>query len=193
MPARLSSPGGAIYAAALFEAADAAGGTPLLEEAGAALQAVASAWEGDRALRAFFLASSVPATQKQAALVKLATRLPKLVGHFLRLLHRRGRLAMLPQVAAAYAEALDARLGRVPVTLTTAVPVPEREYQDWVAAIRRTIGGEPIVEHQVRPEILAGAVVRVGDRVADGSARRRLAELRKNIVERGTHFHALQS
>ena len=36
----------------------------------------------------------------------------------------------------------------------------------------------------VDPEILGGAVVRVGDRVLDGSVRRRLTKLRRHLLAR---------
>ncbi len=187
-------PGGSIYAAALFEAVEAEGGVAALETVGAALAAVVGAWEGKRGLRAYFLSSVVSGAEKQAALSRVgAAGLPPLLARFLMLLQRRGRLALLPAIGTAYAERLDARLGRVPVTLTTAAPVEPQALAAWMGSIRAAIGGEPQLRHVVKPEILAGAIIRVGDRVADGSARRRLAELRQKIIERGTHFHALQS
>ena len=33
--------------------------------------------------------------------------------------------------------------------------------------------------------LIAGAMIRVGDLVADGSARKKLAELRQSVMERG--------
>ena len=124
--------------------------------------------------------------------VNLGIGMPTLVANFLRLLLKRGRLELLGDIGEAFQTLLDARLGRVPVTLTTAVPVDEVSLRAWTDRIRQAVGGEPMVRHEVRPEILAGAILRVGDEVADGSARRRLAELRTQIIEKGRQ-HALQS
>jgi len=187
------TPGAAVYAGALFESLEADGGVQALEQGGEALEAVAEAWRRDRVLRAFFLSAQLPRAERRAALDRLAAPLPRLVGNFLRVLLGRGRLPLLPEMATAFRAALDRRLHRVPVTLTTAVPVPEADFRRWVEMIRPAIDGEPVVTHQVRPEIIGGAVIRAGDRIADGSARRRLAELRTQLIRRGKESHALQS
>ncbi len=190
--------GATVYARALEEAILAAGGLEALRVAESSVLALAEAWRSDRAFRAYFLASNVPAAAKRATLDRLAAggdgtpALPRLVADFLRLLLKRGRLALLGEIGEAFEALLDARLGRVPVTLTTAVPIDEVSLRSWTDRIRRAVGGEPHVRHEVRPEILAGAILRVGDEVADGSARRRLAELRTRIIEKGRQ-HALQA
>ena len=185
--------GAMVYARALEEALLAAGGLDALRAADPEVTGVAEAWAADRSFRSYFLASNVPAKAKRDALDRLAEgRLHPLVANFLRLLLRRGRIGMLPGIGAAFRTLLDARLGRVPVTLTTAVPVDEVSLRAWTDRIRQAVGGEPVVRHEVRPEILAGAILRVGDEVADGSARRSLAALRSKIIEKGRQ-HALQS
>jgi F-type H+-transporting ATPase subunit delta len=186
-------PGAMVYARALEEALFSAGGLDALRAADPAVAGVAAAWTDERAFRAYFLSSNVPASVKRAALDRVVEgRLHPLVANFLRLLLRRGRIALLPDIGTAFRTLIDARLGRVPVTLTTAVPVDEVSLRTWTDRIRQAVGGEPVVRHEVRPEILAGAILRVGDEVADGSARRRLAELRSQIIEKGRQ-HALQS
>lgn len=194
MAASQASTGGAIYARALAEAVEAEGGKALLQDVGSVLGAFCKAWTGDPVLRSYFLATQIPSAQKQASVDTLVSgRFPPLLGNFLRLLLRRGRLALLPEIGEAFHKILDERLGRVPVTLTTAVPVPESEFRAWKDAIRGTVGGEAVIKHVVKPEIVAGAIIRVGDRVLDGSARRRLADLHQRIIERGMQRHALQS
>jgi len=189
-----ASPGSMVYAGALAEAVEAAGGKAELQDVGSVLAAFADAWARDPVLRSYFLATEVSSEQKRAAMDKLVEgRFPKLLANFFRLLLRRGRLTLVPEIAASYAAILDERLGRVPVTLTTAVPVPESDFQAWKTAIRGAVDGEAVIDHVVKPEILAGAVIRIGDRILDGSARRQLSELHTRIIERGMQRHALQS
>lgn len=188
-----ATPGGTVYAKALFEAVDAQGGESALRDVGARLEALGEAWEEDRTLRAYFLSGYVSTTEKSSAMDTLSQGHPTLLANFLKLLLDRGRLVLLAEIAASYNKLLDERLGRVPVTLTTAVAVDDASFQAWKDKIAAAIGGEPIVRHVVKPEIVAGAVIRVGDRVVDGSARRRLNELHQQIIQRGKQIHALQS
>lgn len=188
-----ASPGAMVYAKALFEAVAAAGSDNDLRAVDERLQGLASAWREDSAFRGYFLSATVSAPERAAALEKLVAGDAPLFRNFMRLLQKRGRLALLDEIALAFDALLDERLGRIPVTLTTAVPVAEHDFQAWTSQIRAAIGGEPVLEHVVDPQIVAGAVIRVGDRVIDGSARRRLAALRENIIQRGKQDHALQS
>lgn len=187
-----ADPGALIYARALMEAVEADGGLDALREAGEAVAAVSSAWEENRTLRAYFLASEVPNAVQASSMDKLVTGLPRLVANFLRLLMKRDRLSLLADIGTAFDGLLDEKLGRVPVTITTAVAIDDVSLHSWSQRIREAVGGEPVIRHEVKPELLAGAVIRVGDRVADGSARRHLAALKNRIIEKGLQRHGLQ-
>lgn len=194
MAGHLATTGGMVYARALAEAVEAEGGTALLQDVGDVLGSLCQAWDDDRTLRSYFLATEVSSEKKREAMATLVEgRFPKLLGNFLKLLLERGRLNLLDEIGASFRVLLDERLGRVPVTITTAVPIPENEFRSWTEAIRGAVGGNAVVDHVVKPDIVAGAVIRVGDRVIDGSARRRLAELHHGIIQRGMQRHALQS
>lgn len=184
MAAASQSSGAAAYAQALFEACEAAGGLPAAGEAGEALVALAEAWTKDRRLRGYFEAGEVGNAAKETAVARLGERLPRLVGNFARLLLRKGRLELLPDIAGAMTTLLNKRLHRVPVLLATAVPMSPELLARWTETLKAVSGKEPVVKNVVRPDLVAGAVLRVGDWVADGSVRRRLSELRQAIVER---------
>lgn len=192
MSSRRAEPLAAIYAGALAEVAHARGGDSLLLEVGDALSALGQAWRKDASLRAFLLSTLVPRSKKRAALGRLLEGFPPLLVDFVHLLLRRGRGALVDRVAVAYEAHLDRHLGRVPVTLVTATPVPPERLEAWVARIGAASGRTPVLHHVVREEILAGAILRVGDTVADGSARRALAEFQKHVREEGKR-HALQA
>lgn len=189
-----ASPGALVYARALAEVAEAKGGIDALREVGERLGALANAWREDGTLRAYFLSASISSEKKQETLGRLVADLtPRMLPNFIKLLAQRGRLGLIEEISDGFRELLDAKLGRVPVTITTAVPVNETDFRGWVEKIRASIGGEPVVQHIVKPEIVAGAIIRVGDRVMDGSASRRLDELRESIIQRGKQTNALQS
>ena len=50
-----------------------------------------------------------------------------------------------------------------------------------VEDLRAKLGGEPVLEQQTDPELIGGAVLRVGDMVYDGSIANQLQNLRQQI------------
>lgn len=175
---------GAVYAEALAGAADAKG---LLADVGAEIAAFAQVFAEDRRVRAFFLSGAIRREAKANAIERVVRgRASDVFADFLHVLLKRQRFWAVPDVADAYVRLLDRRLNRVPVTLETAAPVAEADLALWVARLRTAVGKEPILSHRVKPSLIGGAVVRVGDVVADGSVRRRLSELRARIRATGS-------
>lgn len=101
------------------------------------------------------------------------------------LLARNGRLGILAPVVLAFGEQLDAREGKVKVTLTTAVPVPDAQRPSLLAAVQKAIGAKPTVKMRVDKNLLGGVVLQVGDVRYDASVAGDLAKLRDQILE---HF-----
>ena len=187
MSGRQVDPLGALYAEVLGEVAWDQGGEAFLTEVGEALTALGGAWATDRTLRAFFLSAMVPQEKKRKALARLLEPMPPLLGRFMRLLMRRGRGRIVDRVALAFEDYMDRKLGRVQVTLTTATPIEDAQKEAWIAELRTATGKEPILHTEVKPELIAGAVLRVGDTITDGSVRRRLNEFKVRVRERGKH------
>jgi F-type H+-transporting ATPase subunit delta len=186
MSARNADMGG-VYAHALAGAAEAKG---LLAEAGDQLAAFDALWRRDAQVRAFFLSGAVARAAKERAVESaFRGRASDVFADFLRVLLARNRLWLLPDVAVGYAALLDKRLGRVRVTITTAAPASAAEVAAWRDRLAAATGKQPIVEHLVRPALVGGAVIRVGDVVADGSVRRRLVEIEAGLRRAGRLSH----
>jgi F-type H+-transporting ATPase subunit delta len=109
------------------------------------------------------------------------------VVRFLRVLNRHGRLGLLGPVAAAARAAWDRRQNRRPVTVRSAVPLPD----DQAGALRDKLAGSlnatPVLRFEVDPSLIGGLVVQVGDDVYDASVRNRLEQLRQRLIEGKTH------
>ena len=98
------------------------------------------------------------------------------------LMLRRGRIDELPRVAAEFRRLDNARQGITPATATSAVPLSEDEVRAVTARLEEMTGGRIDLDLEVDPDLLGGLVVRVGDRMIDGSVRGRLERLRNQLV-----------
>jgi F-type H+-transporting ATPase subunit delta len=98
------------------------------------------------------------------------------------LLIRRGRIADLPRLADEFRRLDNARQGITLAMATSALPLDRDEIRELTEQLERLTGGRVELEIQTDPALLGGLVVRVGDRLIDGSVRGRLERLRNQLV-----------
>jgi F-type H+-transporting ATPase subunit delta len=98
------------------------------------------------------------------------------------LMLRRGRIEQLPRVAAEFRRLDNARQGITLTTATSASPLTPDEVRALTERMEQFTGGRVELDLQVDPSLLGGLVVRVGDRLIDGSVRGRLERLRNQLV-----------
>jgi F-type H+-transporting ATPase subunit delta len=98
------------------------------------------------------------------------------------LMLRRGRIEQLPRVAAEFRRLDNARQGITMTTATSAAPLTPDEVRALTERMEQFTGGSVELDLQVDPSLLGGLVVRVGDRLIDGSVRGRLERLRNQLV-----------
>jgi F-type H+-transporting ATPase subunit delta len=98
------------------------------------------------------------------------------------LMIRRGRIEQLPKVAAEFRRLDNARQGITVATATSAAPLSKDEIKALTERMETFTGGRVELDVQVDPSLLGGLVVRVGDRLIDGSVRGRLERLRNQLV-----------
>jgi F-type H+-transporting ATPase subunit delta len=98
------------------------------------------------------------------------------------LMLRRGRIEQLTRVAAEFRRLDNARQGITPATATSAAPLTPDEIRVLTQRMEQFTGGRVELDLQVDPSLLGGLVVRVGDRLIDGSVRGRLERLRNQLV-----------
>lgn len=141
-----------------------------------------SALYSDLQATAFFLNSRVPPKDKQALVQKALEGVQKEVLSLALILLRRGRTSLASGIADAYQELLDEARGVSHATVTTAVPLNDEELEVVKKKLAEIAGGEVVVETKVDEEILGGVVVRIGDRLIDGSTRNRLLALKQQLA-----------
>lgn len=89
--------------------------------------------------------------------------------NLVRLLAENGRLGLLPQVAEQFETLKDESERRVEVEITTAAPVDAAQQTALVDAIGKRLSRSLDVSWQVDESLIAGARIRAGDLVIDGS------------------------
>jgi F-type H+-transporting ATPase subunit delta len=99
----------------------------------------------------------------------------------LQLLIRRGHDPDVRTLYNVYHELWDAARQVVPVTVTSVVPLTEAQRSILTEALSQRLNATIRLEPQLDPEIIAGLVLQMGDRVIDASARTMLENLREAI------------
>lgn len=102
--------------------------------------------------------------------------------NLVRLLVRRGRASLLPQVAREFHRLANRREGIVEATVTSAVPLSEAELAAVRASLEAVTGARVALASEVDEGVIGGLVARVGDRLIDSSVRGRLQRLRDQLV-----------
>ena len=166
------------YAETLFELAERSGRTA---EYGELIEAVAAAIANSPEVQAVLMSPRVPKAAKSRLLSDALKSAPREFVLFLQAVVQRG---ILGEIAAQYAGLVDIKHNRIRAGVTLArTPSPELE-QSITRELARVFGKEVVATFATDPAILGGTVVRVGERVYDGSVRRRMTRLRRQLLSR---------
>ncbi len=170
------------YAEALLLAADARGGEAIIEY-GRLLDAVAGALQADERIAVAFESPRVAKAVKAALLEHaLGDVAPAECVRFLQAVVRRGRQRLLGEIAEQYQGLVDLKLNRVHTGVVLSEPPDAGLERQIVERLSATLGKEVRAHFRAERGILGGVVVRVGDRIYDGSLRRKLAALRRRML-----------
>jgi len=172
-----------VYAEALFELALEKGQAEDLEvEFGHLADLIR-----DQSEFALFLESpAIAKADKKACLTKVFEgRISDLLIDFLKVVAEKDRLDCLLDMQAGFSRLADQHAGRIQGILTTAVELSQ-EQQDRISkqidlAMNKTIELETLVD----PSILGGMVLKIGDTLMDGSVKRSLGRLEKQLRYHG--------
>jgi F-type H+-transporting ATPase subunit delta len=106
---------------------------------------------------------------------------PDLVRFLLVTIDKR-RQRLLRRIARAFRALLDEHYGREHVEVTVARPLDDGTLAGVVRRLSQVLGKEAVPHVRTKPSILGGIVIRTGDTIYDGSVRRRLEGMRRQLM-----------
>jgi F-type H+-transporting ATPase subunit delta len=171
------------YTQALFEAALE---REELDETLENLKEFVSALRESEELREFYYGPQIPESQKRRAIDALTEEMSTSIRNFLKVLVDNDRTEILEDVVPHFEELVREHQGKVEVELTTAVELSEEKLDEVKDRLGKILDGREVeLETEVDPNLVGGAVFRVGERRIDGSVRGQLQGLRNKMLERG--------
>ena len=147
------------------------------------IDAVAAAVDTIPRVQAVLMSPRVPKSEKARFLGAALKDTPREFVLWLQALVKRGRQGILREVASEYLALVDEKMNRVRASVTLARQPDEKLRRAIEENLGRQLDKQVIATYLVEPDILGGAIVRVGDRVLDGSVRRRMTKLRRQLLK----------
>ncbi len=168
------------YAEALFELGERLGQT---ERFAGLITALAMAIETEPSIRVAIESPQVAKKTKLRVLERaLEDRAAEEFMRFLTAVIKRGRQELLPEIGAEHAVLVDEKLNRIHAGVTLAREPDEALREAVRAKLSEALGKEVIPHFRIEPAILGGLVLRLGDRIIDGSLRRRMVALKRQLL-----------
>jgi len=169
------------YAEALFELSETTGRA---EEYAGLIEAVAMAITSSPEIELVLMSPRVPKARKVELVGQALRAAPAEFVRFVQAVVKRGRQLYFSDIAREYGALVDTKFNRVRAVVSLAREPNDALRESIRAELSRAFGKEVLPTFFVDPSLLGGTVVKVGDRIFDGSLRRRLASLRRQLLTR---------
>ena len=170
-----------VYASALVDLGEAENCLPRIVDDLLLAQAVSDQHPD---FREFFLSPRIePAAKKRALDAAITGHFDRPVHGLLHVLIDKRREGILDNIVDEFERYLDSREGRTHVHVTSARGLDDELRQNIIDKLQAALGSKEIKLHEiVEPRIIGGLILKVGDRVLDGSIRRRLRGLASSLT-----------
>ncbi|MCL6612673.1 MAG: F0F1 ATP synthase subunit delta [Peptococcaceae bacterium] len=170
---------GARYAEALYEIAEREKAVDAIEED---LRAVDAVIRENRDLQKILYHPRITPGDKKSLLSDLLSgKVSAVTMEFLKLLVERQREQFLSDIVTYYVNLANKARNITEATVTSAVELTPGEKEQLAGLLNRLTGKKVETSYTLDPSLIGGVVVRIGDRVIDGSIRTRLATLREHL------------
>ncbi|MFA5394109.1 MAG: ATP synthase F1 subunit delta [Candidatus Ratteibacteria bacterium] len=134
-------------------------------------------------LTIFFDHPRIRLAEKQKMVLKIVglDYTPELEELLFLLTEKRG-LGILPEIIREMETIHRNRHGITPVTISSAHPLTPAEKETLLRRLTETVGEKFSADFAVREDLLAGLVIRVGDRTLNNSLKKYMRDIRENLL-----------
>ena len=147
-----------------------------------ALQVLSAAVQ-DEAFSAYLSRPELTPAQQVALFAKvLGEDQTVAVSNFLTLLAENGRLTLMPEIEAEYEQLKAQNTNTIDVVIESAFPIDATQELVLTHALKKRFNAEVKAEVVIKPELIAGVVIRAGDQVIDDSALNKLEKMRTRLL-----------
>ncbi|MGI6225641.1 MAG: F0F1 ATP synthase subunit delta [Peptococcales bacterium] len=108
-------------------------------------------------------------------------KVSQIIINFLMVLIDKNREAILPEIFEEYKKLADITRNIIDAEVRSAVNLTDKDYNELVAKLSAMSGKNVRLRVVIDPTLIGGLVVRIGDKVIDGSVVKRLAIMQKNL------------
>jgi F-type H+-transporting ATPase subunit delta len=135
-------------------------------------------------LRNFLASPAIPREAKRGVIEKLVARFgaSKIIRNFLFVIVDNRRIQHLPEITLSFDEVLRQRQGVAEAAVASAMELNDGQKTVLVRTLEHLTGKKIQANYSLEPELVGGAVVRIGDTIYDGSLRNRLNQLRARLT-----------
>ena len=147
------------------------------------LASFANAYGESADLREFLYSPAIERGAKHGVIEKLAPRigLGEAVRNFIFILIDHRRTNDIDEIHTAFDEEIKKREGIAQAAVISARELSDMEKQELIGALERVTGKRIQAAYGLDPELVGGAVVRIGSTIYDGSVREQLNRLRAQL------------
>lgn len=138
----------------------------------------------DSALATLIANPKITGEEKSKTLAQRLGEINPLVIKLVLLLAAKGKVAAIDDIAEEYQALVDnfrGIEGTEIAEITTAIPLDDADKLKIAQRITEIVGKPVQLRPKVDPAIIGGIIIRVGDKLIDGSLRSKLAALRKDL------------
>ncbi|KAG0172565.1 ATP synthase F0 subcomplex subunit OSCP atp5 [Apophysomyces sp. BC1034] len=175
------------YATALYTAA---ARQNVLEAVEKDLKQLQSTVSKDKAIQAFLENPTVPRSAKMegvhALLKKSGGKVNVLTNNLFETLAENGRLEQTTKIMDAFSELMSAHRNELPMVITSAKPLDKATLNKVTESLQKSNlaeGKKLLVSNKVKPDIIGGLLVEIGEKSIDLTVSTKLAKLNKLVTD----------